>query len=466
MTIESPSRSPRWFNVTFWAGIGLGLLLLGNSVVHYRWVSQRVVVDQVRRDLSAQAVEVDKLLQAKAPATRDGATALLEQVRRSANGRIAWIQIRDGRDTSLAAAGLEVAPTFPAEMIRSRLRVRQPVFETRAAKGGSVVVEAFPIRMPAPLGESTIQLAAYRPAAARGGFAVIEIAAYLNGAGNLWPMQRNLILNSSAAMALLGALVMMRTRLRSYLEGQRLAMQVEHARRVQQDLLPARPLERGDFEVSGSCSPAAELSGDFYDVFQVRGTGTAFVLGDVSGKGMPAAVLAGVMQGAVRSSQWAASGRRHVEATRQINRLLCERAARERYASMFWAYFVPELQVLRYVNAGHLPPLLIPARTGLARWLQSGGPVLGLLDGAAYEQGEIGLEAGDVLAMYSDGIVEACGADGEPFGKERMAGVVREHARRPVEEIREAVLAAVRRFTGDAEWADDHTLLLVKRNGG
>jgi hypothetical protein len=455
----------RWFSVFTGLGFALGLLVLGNSAFNYIWVSQRIVVDQVRKDLSAQAVTVDKVLQDARPANRAAAVELLERVRTASDGRIAWIQLRDNRDMTLAGVGLDVEPTFSADVVRSRMRGRQPIFETRTTGAGRVVVEAFPLRMPEAARPSSIRLAAYEPVAARSAFGVVEIAAYMNGAGNLWPLQRNLLINSSAALALMASLVMMRIRFKAYVAGQYLAVQMEHARRVQKDLLPSALQSRSDFEISGTCAPASELNGDFYDVFQVRGTGTAFVVGDVAGKGVPAAMLAGVMQGAVRSSNWAGSGRRHVESTRQLNQLLCERASCERYASMFWGYFVPESDAFRYVNAGHLPPLLFPtAQPGVVHKLTSGGPVLGLLGTAKYEQGERAFEAGDLLVLYSDGILEAANGADEQFGEERVQGVVRAHFDQPAEEIRNRILAAVRDFTGDVQAADDQTLLVIRKS--
>ena len=447
----------RWFSISIWFGIALGLLVLGNSAANYYWVSQKIVVEQVRKDLSAQAATVEKLVQAAGPEAE-----VLEQVRVSSQGRIAWIQIRDSRDASLAAAGLNAAPTFSADLIRARMRSRQPIFETRSTGSGRVVVEAFPIRLSGRAGRPAVQLAAYEPAAARPGMAIVEIAAYMNGAGNLWPLQRNLLINSSAALALLGSLVMMRIRFKAYLAGQYLATQLEHARRVQQDLLPSARQSNDAFETAGTCAPASELNGDFYDVFTVRGTGTAVAVGDVAGKGVPAAMLASVMQGAIRSSNWAGTGRRHVECTRQLNQLLCERASCERYASMFWGYFLPESNVFRYVNAGHLPPLLF---SGEATYrLTSGGPVLGLLPGARFEQGERAFEPGDLMVLYSDGILEAANEADEQFGEDRVAEVVRAHRDQSTEEIRNQILSAVARFTGNAAAADDQTLLVIRKS--
>lgn len=447
----------RWFSISIWFGIALGILVLGNSAANYYWVSQKIVVEQVRKDLSAQAATVEKLVQAAGPEAE-----VLEQVRVSSQGRIAWIQIRDSRDASLAAAGLNAAPAFSADLIRARMRSRQPIFETRSTGSGRVVVEAFPIRLSGRAGRPAVQLAAYEPAAARPGMAIVEIAAYMNGAGNLWPLQRNLLINSSAALALLGSLVMMRIRFKAYLAGQYLATQLETARRVQQDLLPSARQSNDAFETAGTCAPASELNGDFYDVFTVRGTGTAVAVGDVAGKGVPAAMLASVMQGAIRSSNWAGTGRRHVECTRQLNQLLCERASCERYASMFWGYFLPESNVFRYVNAGHLPPLLF---SGEATYrLTSGGPVLGLLPGARFEQGERAFEPGDLMVLYSDGILEAANEADEQFGEDRVAEVVRAHRDQSTEEIRNQILSAVARFTGNAAAADDQTLLVIRKS--
>ena len=453
------SNGQRWFSISIWFGIALGILVLGNSAANYYWVSQKIVVEQVRKDLSAQAASVEKLVQAAGPEAE-----VLEQVRAASNGRIAWIQIRDSRDAALAAAGPTAEPTFSADLIRARMRSRQPIFETRSTGAGRVVVEAFPIRLSNRARRPAVQLAAYEPAAAaaRPGMAIVEIAAYLNGAGNLWPLQRNLLINSSAALALLGSLIMMRIRFKAYLAGQYLAAQLETARRVQQDLLPSARQSNDAFETAGTCAPASELNGDFYDVFTVRGTGTAVVVGDVAGKGLPAAMLASVMQGAVRSSNWAGTGRRHVECTRQLNQLLCERASGERYASMFWGYFLPESNVFRYVNAGHLPPLLF---SGQATYrLTSGGPVLGLLPGARFEQGERAFEPGDLMVLYSDGILEAANEADEQFGEDRVAAVVRAHRDKSTEEIRNQILAAVTAFTGNVAAADDQTLLVIRKS--
>jgi sigma-B regulation protein RsbU (phosphoserine phosphatase) len=149
----------------------------------------------------------------------------------------------------------------------------------------------------------------------------------------------------------------------------------------------------------------------------------------------------------------------------QINRLLCEHASRERFASMFWAYFDPHRQELRYVNAGHCPPVLFPLRGSAPFRLTEGGPVLGLLPDARYVQDAVRMEPGDVLVLYSDGLVESVNSSGEPFGEERLETAVARHLGRSAEEIRDGVLAALKAFAGRTPADDDCTLVVACYQG-
>jgi sigma-B regulation protein RsbU (phosphoserine phosphatase) len=217
-----------------------------------------------------------------------------------------------------------------------------------------------------------------------------------------------------------------------------------------------------DFEVSGDYAPLAQVGGDFYDTFAVGGNRAAFVLGDVSGNGLPAALLMGVLHGAVRSSGWTTSPLDHQAATSEMNRLLCERSATSRFATMFWSYFDYRSQHLKYINAGHCPPLLVKtAKRNTVLHLCSGGPVLGFLADAEFQQGSARLDAGDVLILYSDGIVEATNAVDEEFGEDRVAAIVRAHSVDTAENIRNRILAAVDAFTGAMAPQDDRTLVVI-----
>jgi sigma-B regulation protein RsbU (phosphoserine phosphatase) len=173
----------------------------------------------------------------------------------------------------------------------------------------------------------------------------------------------------------------------------------------------------------------------------------------------------GLLHGAVRSSYWAGNGAQHEEASRRLNELLCTRTSVERFASLFWCYYDPEAQVLRYVNAGHLPPLVVRcngAGPAQLRRLEEGGPVLGVISEARYRQGEMAFLPGDLLVMYSDGVVEAADANEEEFGEKRLTSVIQHNSSRSSQEIRDEILRQVREFLGGEVPHDDLTLLVAR----
>ncbi len=382
--------------------------------------------------------------------TDDLKHTLASEIQKS-GGRIAWIQVRDFSSTSVVHEGMPAGRTFSVDYLRTQLRNRQAAFKTLSTSEGEVGVEAFPIRIPS---EHGVQ------------FGMMEIALFTRGEDDtaLWPVRRNLILNCSAALTLLLALGLMGYRLRSYIKGQHLEQQLEIAHSVQRDLLPSINNLPESFQLAAEYLPAAQVSGDFYDLLPAGDEGAAFVLGDVSGKGVPAALLMGVLQGAIRATPWTDSPAQHEEATRKINRMLCEGASRERYSTLFWSYFDPASETLRYINAGHCAPILFKPN-GEARRLEDGGPVLGLLAGARFRQSSVKFEAGDTLVLYSDGIVEAADSKDDQFGEDRLQELVRESLSQSPAEIRGKILAEVNRFTNNAELSDDRTLVVVRYAG-
>ncbi len=241
--------------------------------------------------------------------------------------------------------------------------------------------------------------------------------------------------------------------------------QTELARQVQMDLLPPADLSFSSVDVAARCIPAWQVGGDFYDVFSTGDGHMAIVVGDVSGKGLPAAVVVGLLLGAVRASSWMGGGREHEVSSGRLSELLRTRTSLERFASMFWCYYEPESRILRYVNAGHLPPLVVKrSAAGKLEFerLQEGGPVLGVLPQADYQQGKSTLCAGDLLVMYSDGVVEATNSSYEQFGEERLLTVIQEHAARPSAEIRDAILLDVHSFLDGVPAQDDLTLVVTR----
>jgi phosphoserine phosphatase RsbU/P len=193
----------------------------------------------------------------------------------------------------------------------------------------------------------------------------------------------------------------------------------------------------------------------------------AIVLGDVSGKGLPASMVVGLLLGAVRASAWMAGAAEHETSSKRLSELLHTRTSLERFASLFWCCYEPKSQFLRYVNAGHLPPMLLKKGTDgvlAVERLTEGGPVLGLLKAAEYRQGWAVVGPGDLLVLYSDGVVEAENASGEQFNEDRLLAAIRENSERPAAEIRDGILSRVRSFL-EGEPAQDDLTLVVARFG-
>jgi serine phosphatase RsbU (regulator of sigma subunit) len=444
----------RWFKWWIAAGILVAVLLLTTAIVNYQFVSSFIATQQTRQELSQEVVALEQRIRQLAVTDPHLLSVVIAHAKTQ---EMPWIEFRDGQDNVVIHRGISLAPIMSPADQRAALRQRKPAFRVRDTPMGRAVVESFGVLIPPNIEKKTPPQ-----------YAVLEMAMVITAApGVAWPALRNLFIESAAALALLAALITMALRFRAYARGQHLEQQVEIARQVQQDLMPASGASAAGFDVSAECDPAAEVGGDFYDIFPVQDGGSAFVVGDVSGKGLPASLLMGVLHGAVRSSLWTDSAEHHEGSTRQINRLLCEHAARDRYATMFWGHYAPSASgsatgtgVLRYVNAGHPPPLLV--RGGNVERLETGGPVLGLLPAATYEQGSVSFADGDLLVLYSDGIIEAANAQGEEFGIDRLAEMAAQAGNLSADTLRAQILEAVRDFSG-GEIADDRTLLIIRR---
>jgi len=458
----------RWFKALLVFGGILAVVLFFNSIANYVLVTRRIGVEHLRQELRRQVVALDQQVR---NAGSVQLAMLLQQLQNDSQGRIAWIEVRDRQGRALARSGLNLGPSFSEERIRSCLRNREPIMTVRQTRFGDAVVEIFPIRLnsavsPTPAARGSLRIAAVGQNGSSS-FGLVEMATLVKTADTVfWPVRRNLIINCSAALALLVSLALIGLRFRSYLERGQLEQQLEIAREVQRSLLPSPGHAPRNIEMAAECLPEGRVGGDFFDVFPVNGDGVALVLGDVSGKGIPAALLMGVIHGAVRSTNWTESGRNQEESSRQLNRLLCERSAGARFTSLVWSYYDPHSHLLHYVNAGHWPPLLVTGRSGGAEVmrLEEGGPVMGLLPGADYQQGAVRLSPDDLLVLYSDGLVEASDATGEEFGEERLVEVIRNSAGKSCDRIRNEVLSAVRNFAGPARFADDLTLVVVRFN--
>jgi len=242
-------------------------------------------------------------------------------------------------------------------------------------------------------------------------------------------------------------------------EHRRLTRERSEAARTQRRLMPG-DLEAGGLIAAGTCEPADGVGGDYYDFLSLPGNRLALALGDVSGKGMYAGLLAAALQ--ARLQAILAHGPQSPAAVaHELNRLTTGTIEGNRFATIFFGVFDRATAALTYVNAGHPPAALLSADGGV-RLLPSTSPAVGLLADAEFHESIIQLADGDLFAMFSDGLSEAESPDGEPFGVEGVTRVLREHRQRDPRAIVDAALAEVQRFTAGAPPSDDRTVVVAK----
>ncbi|HUP03230.1 MAG TPA: SpoIIE family protein phosphatase [Bryobacteraceae bacterium] len=254
------------------------------------------------------------------------------------------------------------------------------------------------------------------------------------------------------------------------IENARLAEIEETDRRTQRDLsqaaeiqrstLPATPPRVPGADIAGFNAPCRTVGGDYYDYFVYPGGRTGLALGDVSGKGMPASLMAMALH--ARVQVLAADPGDLAAFMTRLNKTTCANCPSNRFVTFFFSVFDANTGEVTYASAGHNPPVLVRA-SGESSLVQGGGPVLGLLPFAPYQEMRLRLDPGDLLAIYSDGVTEANNLAEEEFGEERLCEVLRDHRGEPAESIVQAVRAALAAFTGAAPQADDITLVIAKR---
>lgn len=239
----------------------------------------------------------------------------------------------------------------------------------------------------------------------------------------------------------------------------RLEEEVEAASEVQQRLFPSTRPDAPGLNFAGMCRPAFGVSGDLYDYFALPSGRLAFLLADVCGKGMPAALVAASLHATVRAYAPAA-GRNCAELVAEVNRTLFATTSAERFVTMFYAVYDPADSTITYTNAGHCPPLWIH-RSQTTR-LESLILPAGILPEVPLLQESIQLTPSDLLLVYSDGVTEACNGVGDEFGDARLLEVSRAARCHTIEAFCGAILDAVKDFTGDVHQADDLTVLTLK----
>jgi serine phosphatase RsbU (regulator of sigma subunit) len=241
---------------------------------------------------------------------------------------------------------------------------------------------------------------------------------------------------------------------------QRMERELEIAYHVQKSLLIEKfPMVKG-LEIAGECIPATEVGGDFYDFLQVGDGYSNIVIGDVAGKGMPAAMFMGMVRSIIRAEGFESLSASEV--MRKANRLVCLDSKSGMFVTIFYGIYDEANKRLEYCNAGHVYPMLYDPGFERFTYLNTEGRPLGITTESNYEGKSCTLEEGQVIILYTDGVVEAVDGNDVPFGETKLRAVIREHAHSSAVEIVQKLKEAVNHHRGDAPQSDDITLIALK----
>ena len=229
---------------------------------------------------------------------------------------------------------------------------------------------------------------------------------------------------------------------------------------IQMNLLPKEPPKVPGYDIAGMSIPAKAVGGDYFDFIQMGDDRLGFCLGDVSGKGMPAALLMASLQATLRGQIDMRTSPR--ECLDRSNTLLYRSTEADKFATLFCGVLDYRNHRLTYSNAGHNYPFYFRV-DGEAVRLAVGGLVLGCLEGFSYREESFDFHRGDALLVFSDGISESVNANDEEFGEDRIACVLLENRMLPSAEIIKAVIRSVRAYSDESAQIDDMTLLVMKR---
>lgn len=272
-------------------------------------------------------------------------------------------------------------------------------------------------------------------------------------------------------------------------EKERMQSELAIAQEVQENLFPNVDVALAQLELHGTCRPARAVSGDYYDFLLFGETSVGLAIGDISGKGISAALLMATLHSAVRAYRYCSEDM--IESRRLLsngaadtsgvigrdaladifqspgkilsllNRHLYQSTQPEKYATLFLAHYDASDRMLRYSNGGQLPPLVLRSDGSVDR-LDQGGTVVGLIDGVSYDEGKLQLESGDIFIGYSDGVTEPENEFGD-YGEDRMLELIRQNRHLPLPEICSRLMHALDDWIGAAEQPDDITLVLARQ---
>jgi len=240
----------------------------------------------------------------------------------------------------------------------------------------------------------------------------------------------------------------------------RMARELDQAAEIQRSFLPGGAPQVAGADLAGYNAACRTVGGDYYDFFSYPNGRVAMVLGDVSGKGMPASLM---MMGLQARVQVLADEPQNLAAVmNRLNKITCQNCPSNRFITFFFCVLDAATGELAYCSAGHNPPVIVRASGGVES-LDGGGPPLGILSAATYSEYHAKLEPGDALAIYSDGVTEANNGKEEEFGDERFAEVLKANRQKSAPEIVAAVNQALTEFAAGSPPADDITLIVARR---
>jgi serine phosphatase RsbU (regulator of sigma subunit) len=240
----------------------------------------------------------------------------------------------------------------------------------------------------------------------------------------------------------------------------RMQEELRLAYEIQINLLPTQAPVVAGYDIAGKSIPAKDVGGDYFDFIPIDNHRLAFCLGDVSGKGMPAALLMANLQATIRSQTLLDTSSN--ACLEHSNLHMYQNSGPEKFATLFYGILDRKSHQLRYSNAGHNYPIVFSKEKGPSS-LQSDGIVLGCLESFQFQEEQITFSSGDLFVLYSDGVTEAFNSLEEEFGEKKLIEIVEQIREKPASGILDDILHAVRCHTGDSPQMDDITLVVIKR---
>ena len=251
---------------------------------------------------------------------------------------------------------------------------------------------------------------------------------------------------------------------KQYLEKQKIEKELNIAREIQLGLLPDVLPEMSGYDLHALNIPARFVGGDYYDVIKLNESECAFIIADVSGKGMPASLLMANIQSAVHSflSIYSDSNLELTEVTAKLNSIIYDNTASDKFITFFWGILNKEKHTFKYINAGHNPPFHISGDN--ISELKEGGLMIGVMkDMIPYESGEINIGVNDIIVLFTDGVSEAKNVNDDEFSEESILNVIKENKNSGSKEITEKLIEEINNFSRGTAQFDDITTIVIKR---